>query len=106
MSVSTSTTAMWVPLGNVKFGGSKVTWASRLGSIPSGRSWAVKAAKATSPKATARDGVPTTRNSASTNSRSSSAASSWWAAMPRALSSTRSVAMATATPPTDSDRDP
>ena len=54
--------------------------------MPSGRSWAVNAAKATAWIGIALSGVPRTRNSPPANSRSSSAASSWWAAMARALS--------------------
>ena len=53
-----------------------------------------------------RSGEPFTANWPALYSRSSSAASSWWAAMVRALSSTFSVAMRMAVPPTDSERDP
>ncbi len=51
-------------------------------------------------------GEPFTLNVPPTNSRSSSVASSWWAAILRALSITLSQAMAIATPPTTSDREP
>src|ERR687893_381953 len=85
VSSSTSTTATCVPNGKTKLGGSKVTWAARPGSTPSGRSWAVNASNATVARAIARVGVPLTRSSPSTSSRSSSAHSSWWGAMGRAL---------------------
>ena len=76
----------------------------RLGQ--SGRSWAVKAAKAMAASGSDLSGVPDTVNVPSRNSRSSSLASSWWAAIVRALSITRSHAMSIATPPTASEREP
>ena len=97
---------MWVPNGNTKFGGSHVTEALRFGSMPSGRSWAVKAAKASAWIAISLSGLPATRNMPSANSRSSSLTSSWWAASARALSITLSAASTMAVPPTASDRDP
>ena len=67
--------------------------ASRFGSIPSGRLWAVNAPKAMAAMSMLADGVPRTTNVPASKSKSSSAASSWWAAMARALSMIFSVAM-------------
>ena len=53
---------MWVPNGKVKLGGSKWLDASRLGSIPSGRLWAVNASKATAASGIALSGEPRTVN--------------------------------------------
>ena len=80
--------------------------ARRFGSSPSGRLWPVKAANAMPWMGIALSGDPLTEKVPLANSRSSSDTSSWWAAMVRALSITLSVAMATAVPPTASDRDP
>ena len=106
VSVSISTTAMWLPKGNTKFGGSQVTEPLRFGSMPSGRSWAVNAPNARAWIESSLSGLPATRKTPSLNSRSSSATSSWWAASVRALSTTWSAAMTIAVPPTASDRDP
>ncbi len=51
-------------------------------------------------------GEPFTENAPPENSRSSALASSWWAAISFALSMTLSHAIAIATPPTGSDREP
>ena len=83
-----------------------MTWASRFGSRPSGRLWALNASKAMAARGRARSGVPRTLKVPAWYSRSSVLASSWWAAIWAALSITLSHAMAMATPPTDSDRDP
>ena len=104
--MSISTTAMWEPNGNTKFGGSQVTEPLSIGSIPSGRSWAVKAANASAWIAISLSGLPVTRKVPSANSRSSSLTSSWCAAKVRALSITLSAAITMAVPPTASDRDP
>ena len=53
-----------------------------------------------------RSGEPFTLNAPPANSRSSSFASSWWAAIFFALSITLSHAIAIATPPTGSEREP
>lgn len=50
--------------------------------------------------------MPFTLNVPPANSRSASSASNWWAAIFLALSMTLSHAMAMATPPTGSDREP
>ncbi len=97
---------MWVPKGKVKLGGSKWLDASRLGSSPSGRLWAVNASKATAPSAMVRSGDPATVNVPLAYSRSSGATSNWWAAISLALAITFSVASHTAVPPTASDREP
>ena len=74
--------------------------------MPSGRLWAVNASNAVAWMGMALAGVPRTDSWPSISSMSSSAASSWWAAMALALAMTWSVAIATATPPTGSERLP
>ena len=61
--MSISTTAMCDPNGNTKFGGSHVTDPLRFGSMPSGRSCAVKAAKASAWIAISLSGLPFTGTS-------------------------------------------
>ena len=106
VSVSISTQARCVPCGKEKFSGSYTASESRLGSTPSGRSWAMKAANATSPMATDEPGAPLTENEPPLNSRSSSLASSMCAAIFFAFSTTFSVALTMAMPPTASEREP
>ena len=106
VSSSISTTATCVPNGNVKFGGSQLTDASSSGSVPSGRSWAVNASKAIVARASPLSGEPRTENLPPEKSRSSSATSRRCAAIRRAFSITRSVAIAMAVPPTESEREP
>ena len=74
---------------------------SRFGSVPSGRSWAVQAAKATSGMVLARSGAPFTKKRPGSYCRSSSDASSRCAAMFLAFSTTFWAARWTATPPTE-----
>ena len=84
----------------MKFGGSYTQLASSPGSESSGRLWAVHAAKASSGIDFVRSGTPFTEKVPASYSRSSGATSSRCAASPRALSTTRSQALCTATPAT------
>ena len=80
--------------------------ASRFGSIPAGRSCACHALSASSGIVRALSGAPFTRNALSVYSRSSSDTSSSCAAIVRAFSLIFSMAKCSATPPTESDREP
>src|SRR6266550_5817895 len=97
ISVSTSTTAMCVPEGQLKFGGSYTNDASSPGSMPSGRLCAVQAWSASS---LVVSDLPFALNVPFSYSSSSSPTSSWCAAILRAFSTTRSAAWYAATPPT------
>ncbi len=66
----------------------------------------MKASKAMAASGIVLSGDPLTLNAPPAYSRSSALASSWWAAIWAALSMTLSQAMAMATPPTGSEREP
>src|SRR5207249_3060123 len=90
-SRSTSTTAMCVPEGKVKFGGSHTVVASSPGSMDAGSALTDQAAAATSASVVARSGTPRTTNRPRSTTMSSAPASRSAAAIRRALSSTLST---------------
>ncbi len=77
-----------------------------VGSTPSGRLCAAKAASAISPIVTPLSGSPRTDQRPGVHSRSPAATSSMPPAITRAFSMTLSQAETRAMPPTASDRDP
>src|SRR5437870_5006396 len=105
-SRSTSATAMCVPEGKVKFGGSHTVVASSPGSMDAGSALADQAAAATSASVAARSGTPRTTNRSRSTTMSSAPASRSAAAIRRALSSTLSTDATRAGAPTAMERLP
>src|SRR6478672_6268835 len=97
---------MWVPNGNVKFGGSWKVVASMPGSTPSGSDAATQAEVPSSWIVRVDSDEPFTLQCPSLHSRSSTEHSSSWAAIWRAFSLILSIDRYSAVPATASDREP
>ena len=106
VSGSTSTTQMYAPNGNVRFGGSYTVSASSPASTPSGSSTDPRAAIAISWIVAPCSGSPFTYQRPFSQARSSGATSSIAEATSRARSRTLRATIAVAAPLTGVDREP